>query len=227
VKVLGFAEEIIQEEEYFRKRYRKFNKRSKGFKYEKGNSNILFSAPHATAHMRDGRVKQEDAWTGGIVRCLHRITGVHIIYSTYLSVLDPNNTFDSEYKQKIASIVTRHSIDKLFDLHGMAYHDEIGRVRPHMCYGIGRRGETIISRIDLVNDLRTIMREHGIEVFECNILRAADERRVAQYASSTLKIKSMQIEIREDLRNPLVKCFPNIENFIEGLIEYVNLLKEV
>jgi hypothetical protein len=71
------------------------------------------------------------------------------------------------------------------------------------------------------------MREHGIEVFECNILRAADERRVAQYASSTLKIKSMQIEIREDLRNPLVKCFPNIENFIEGLIEYVNSLKEV
>jgi hypothetical protein len=90
------------------------------FVHELGRRPILLSAPHSTAHRRNGRVKGEEAFTSALARLIAAETNVHALYSQYLSDDDPNYEPDTPYKTYLRQIVCRHDIRFILDIHGMS-----------------------------------------------------------------------------------------------------------
>ncbi len=96
------------------------------FTYQPGELPILISAPHATAHLRQQRLKGEEEFTGALAQFLAEQTGIHALYSHYRSPGDPNWDCSSPYKQRLQEIVQSNEIRFVLDLHGMSNRYKIG-----------------------------------------------------------------------------------------------------
>ena len=96
------------------------------FSHTPGPRPILLSAPHSTAHCRNGRLKKEEGFTAAIVRYVAAHTGAHAFYSHYQSAKDPNWHKEAPYKQTLAHILNQHQIQFVLDIHGMSNRHKIG-----------------------------------------------------------------------------------------------------
>ncbi len=54
------------------------------FKYIPGQHKILFTAPHATAHIREDRIKEPDSGTGSLAVILNQLRNVPVLFTTYI-----------------------------------------------------------------------------------------------------------------------------------------------
>lgn len=90
------------------------------FVHEPGQLPVLLSAPHGTAHRRNGRVKAEEGFTSALARLIAAETGAHALYTQFLSPDDPNYEPDAPYKTALRRIVRRHGIRFVLDIHGMS-----------------------------------------------------------------------------------------------------------
>ena len=96
------------------------------FVHLKGDIPFLLSAPHSTIHLRNGRSKRADGFTGAFVQLLHQITGAHAIFASHRLPSDPNWDQYSPYKSMLARVVEQHNIQFVLDLHGMSNWYKIG-----------------------------------------------------------------------------------------------------
>ena len=96
------------------------------FRYTSGQVPVLLSAPHGAAHMRNGRLKEEDDYTSGLVRLTAEVTGAHALYAWRKSNSDPNYDPVSPYKKALRRIVRRKGIGFVIDVHGCAAYREFG-----------------------------------------------------------------------------------------------------
>ena len=91
------------------------------FTLVEGREPVIVSAPHAVTHLRGGRVKASEDFTGPIALALARATGAHAIVATRYDGVDPN--FDpyeeSAYKQALVGCVGRQGVRLVIDVHGM------------------------------------------------------------------------------------------------------------
>ncbi len=90
------------------------------FMHESGRLPILLSAPHGTAHRRNGRVKAEEGFTSALARLAAAETGAHVLYTQFMTHHDPNYETDAPYKTTLRRIVKRHGINFVLDIHGMS-----------------------------------------------------------------------------------------------------------
>jgi hypothetical protein len=96
------------------------------FRYTTGRLPILLSAPHGAAHMRNGRLKEEDDYTAGLVRLVAELTGAHALFAWCKSDSDPNYDPESPYKKALGRIIRRYGIGFVLDIHGCAAYREFG-----------------------------------------------------------------------------------------------------
>ena len=96
------------------------------FVHEAGRLPILLSAPHGTAHWRNGRVKAEEGFTSALARLAAAETGAHVLYTQFMTHRDPNHDSDAPYKQFLSQIVRQHDIRFVLDLHGMSDRHRFG-----------------------------------------------------------------------------------------------------
>jgi len=83
---------------------------------------VLVLAPHATAHMRQGKLEWADSGTGSLAEMLHELTGVPVVATTYLSPSDPNYYDDNDFKKAVADLVHRMNPVVVLDLHASHWY---------------------------------------------------------------------------------------------------------
>jgi len=96
------------------------------FQHILGHLPILVSAPHGTAHRRQGKLKGEEEYTAALAQLLAAQTGAHALFANHQSENDPNWDRHSPYKSHLASLVTAHDIRFVIDLHGMSNRYKVG-----------------------------------------------------------------------------------------------------
>ncbi|MEM7334194.1 MAG: hypothetical protein AAF490_19060 [Chloroflexota bacterium] len=91
-----------------------------------GTRPILISAPHSAIHMRNGRLKRAEGFTGALAILLSQITGAHALYINYRLPADPNWDQHTPYKTTLKRIIDAYQIQFVIDLHGMSNRHKIG-----------------------------------------------------------------------------------------------------
>ena len=82
---------------------------------------VMVSAPHSVTHVRNGRIKPSEDYTGAIALAVAKESKCHAIVATRTGEGDPNwdALESSPYKQDLCEYVRANSIQVVFDLHGM------------------------------------------------------------------------------------------------------------
>lgn len=172
------------------------------FGYVFGRLPILISAPHGAAHLRNGKLKQEDDYSAGLARLAARMTGAHAMYMRYRSSADPNFYTGVPYKAFMREVVRRNRIRFVLDLHGAAaYRDfglALGTLNGASCpderhlilsvlrkYGFQQDGPWL-SRLDLDDTFTAV----GV----------GEQETITRFASQRLHVPAAQLEINAYLR---------------------------
>jgi gamma-glutamylcyclotransferase (GGCT)/AIG2-like uncharacterized protein YtfP len=188
---------------------------SDGIHYIKGRVPVLVTAPHATAHVRMGKLKRQEFYTGALTVLLHSVTGCHALYAGRLSSLDPNYTDESPFKAKLSEIAGRSGLEFLIDIHGTG-SERPGDVFP----GVGVNREFLKGRPGSLGELGLAARSNGISLGPLDVFPAARQKTVTRFAATELSIPSMQLEINRNLRRPesAPADFVKLVNFLRDFI---------
>ena len=117
------VQEAIRTEWSLQKNYETFAKDGEDwFAVLPGTSKVLISAPHATAQMREGKLKFADAGTGALAVMLHKLVNTTVIYTTHCSPSDPNFYDDNDYKRKLEALIKEAKPSFVFDLHASHWY---------------------------------------------------------------------------------------------------------
>ncbi|MDI6906018.1 MAG: hypothetical protein QMC81_00845 [Thermoanaerobacterales bacterium] len=181
-----------------------------------GSLPILLSAPHAVKHFRraNDEPKEEDEFTGAIVRLLHDLTGCSIIHAAYADQ-DANFYDDCPYKEGLRSLVIERGIKLVLDIHGAAawrsFDIDIGSCK----------GAALLGRGDILPPLLDAFRRHEINgVFVDSVFSGCGQATVTRFASEVLCVPALQLEINKRFRDP--ENHPQeFESLIEALEDYL------
>jgi hypothetical protein len=174
----------------------------------KNNSRVLISAPHTTAHVREGKVKPAEIYTGSMAHLLQEYTGAHLIINTYKGE-DANYVEGGKYKEKIGEVIEEYDIDLIIDLHGAERERDFN-------LDIGTAdGKTV--RNNWVENLKAVFQDNGIEhVYENHTFTANHKGSVTHHTWKHYGTEAMQLEINRRFRDP--------KNNLE---EYYKMLKSL
>ncbi len=183
------------------------------FKIDKGNNNIILSAPHAYKHFRNNKIKVNENNTSKIAKILGILTNSHVIYTYKDSKNDPNYDNDSEYKKELSKYIKENNIKYLIDIHGLDknndYSLEIG------CNSYKNSSKKFIELIK-----NSFNKYYKKEILIDNKFAAKSERRISSYISDKCEnVNAIQLEINRNYRN--LKCMPIKFN------KTINALKEI
>lgn len=183
---------------------------SQTYAYQPGAHPILISAPHATAHRRDGRLKSEEAFTAAFARLLAQETGAHVLYTRYRSPDDPNWDRHSPYKSQLAQIIHQGQIHFVLDLHGMSNRHQFGIAIGTMNGRSCPRREGAIVRTLLQHQFKATTagaarRFHAIQWdrFVLNhplFTGGVANHTITRFVTESLHVSAVQIELCASLR---------------------------
>lgn len=159
---------------------------SNWFKYLPGKRMVLITAPHATAQMREGKVKIADGGTGSLAYELNKICDVPTLYTTYLSPSDPNYYDNNTFKDSLAKIIDHSHPILVIDLHASA---------PYRPYDIDLgtlKGKSITEQMK--EKITAVLREEGISNLSLNYFAAEKNQTDTKFAYNK-KTPSVQMEI--------------------------------
>ncbi|MFE8699629.1 hypothetical protein ACFYKX_03210 [Cytobacillus sp. FJAT-54145] len=183
--------------------------------YKKGSIPILISAPHATEHIRDGKVKSADIYTGSLALLLGELTNTHVVYSSRIAD-DPNYIKGGIYKDTLNKIVSENNIQYIIDLHGAAsertFDIDLGTIN----------GKSMDS--ETVDKFTAAFKANNITDITVNGTFAAEtEGTITNYSYNVLHKNSVQIEINKEYRNPR----NDIDSYYSVLNSLVNIVNEL
>jgi len=181
-----------------------------------GEMPVLLSAPHAVKHFRraNDEPKEEDEFTGAIVRVLHGLTSCHVIYAARAD-LDANFYDDCPYKEGLSNLVRESGIKLVLDIHGAAawrsFDIDVGTCK----------GAALLGRNDILPPLLDAFRRHGINgVFTDSVFSGCGQNTVTRFTSEVLGIPALQLEINKRFRDP--ENHPReFESLIKALEDYL------
>ncbi len=187
------------EEEFSVNQYDGDLSKNYGFLYHKGSIPILLSAPHSVNHIRDGRLKYADMFTGSITKIMHELTGCHIVYKTKNDGTDPNYDSieeDNDYKNTLIKIVKENNIKLFIDLHGTIESRDID-IDIGSNYGDSLNGFNALPEIIML-----ICHKHGLTNIGINkIFNADGANNISKNVGELGKIPSLQLEINRKYRD--------------------------
>ncbi|MDA2919792.1 gamma-glutamylcyclotransferase [Desulfobacterota bacterium AH_259_B03_O07] len=187
--------------------------------YLRGDLPILITAPHATAHIRMKKLKEEEISTGAISVILHSLKGSHALYTHRASTIDANFYDQSTFKEELRTIVKKFGIKLVLDIHGTSTkrNDDIYP-------GVGINREFLIGNDIYLDNLFQAAQDNNICVGGLDVFPASRQMTVTKYLARELGIPAMQIEINERLRIPYDSP-NNFERLIKFLSQFLNSIK--
>jgi hypothetical protein len=167
--------------------------------YAAGRLPVLLSAPHGAVHTRNGLPKEEDEYTAAFARLVAEMTGSHALYARRRSAQDPNWDVAAAYKDRLAEVVRRCSIQFVLDLHGASEDKPFGLALGTM-YGASC---PVQRRLILEVLRRAGYSEQGEGLSRLDVdhtFAAAGNGTVTRFASTVLQVPAAQLEINARLR---------------------------
>ena len=142
-----------------------------------GTSRALVVAGHATAHMREGRLKPEDAGTGSLAVMLNRLARSPAIYTTHQSPSDPNYYDDNDFKHALSQMLKQYEPVVALDLHASHFN------RPYdVDFGtVG--GTALLGRSGLLRLLAASLEKEGLRNFSQDFFPAARQQTITKWVS--------------------------------------------
>ncbi|MBD0296047.1 MAG: ketol-acid reductoisomerase [Flavisolibacter sp.] len=161
---------------------------TKSFEFKNGTRKILFVAGHATAHIREGKIKQPDTGTGSLAVALNKLLKVPVLYTTFLSPSDPNFYDNNEFKDTLAKIVAKLKPIFVIDLHGS------NTSRPYDIDFGTMKDSSYLNRKDLLNRLKAALKNEGLINQSQDFFSAAENQTITKFLRNK-GIPCVQLEI--------------------------------
>lgn len=190
------------------------NNNSTNYTTINGKIPILLSAPHAVKQVRDGKVKAEDAYTGGITEYLCKVCSCFGIIRTFNEADDPNidNTgLGFDYKQQILNTIRQNNIKLLLDIHGCNNSHGFD-----FCIGTNSR-KNLNGQNDILDILNIGLSYIGQTAVD-DYFKASLDGNIAKYIAQHTNIPTIQLEISSDFRKDA--------NYLEQLILSLQIIIE-
>jgi hypothetical protein len=164
------------------------------FRTLEGTSSILVSAPHATAQMREGKLKFADSGTGALAVMLNGLAKTPAIYTTRMSPSDPNFYDDNAYKQKLKEMIEKRKPKLVLDLHASHWY------RPYDIDFGTMNGQSVTGRETWLRLLAGSLTRAGFRDFSQDYFPAAANQTVTKFMHG-MGITCVQMEINETWLN--------------------------
>lgn len=192
---------------------------SSGLTFLRGEIPILVTAPHATRHLRMGKLKYQEEYTGTLSVILHALTGSYALYTHWASGVDPNFYDDAPFKSKLLKVVRKFGIGFILDLHGTRreWNDDIYP-------GVGNNREFISGNDFYLYKLQESSESNGLVLGGLHVFPASAQMTITKFVSRNLEIPAMQIEINERLRRPEGNS-SEFEKLVKFLTDYIISIK--
>lgn len=170
-----------------------------------GDVPILFSAPHAVAHIREGLLKRADLGTGGLAVALSHVTGGYALAQAGLATRDASWYANTPFRERLDQ-VSVHA-DTVIDLHGMK--DEYG---VDVCIGAGRYS---VSSLDLLAVTIEVLTDAGVSISINDPYDARRENSVTSYCQRQ-GLQALQLELSRTTRK---QDSPQAAAFAAAMVE--------
>jgi hypothetical protein len=170
----------------------------KDYEVIEGETNYLFSAPHAYPHRRPSLVKKykvHEKYTDDIVRDICRKSNSFGIYIKDKVDYDPNfHKQNNPYKKEVEKIVTENKIKNFLDIHGLC--DE------HMIDVAIYYKTRFRKSLSLAKEVVEKLDRGKLKGLNIQILRIPDNERetLTELVASKLRVPAIQIEIARYIR---------------------------
>jgi hypothetical protein len=165
------------------------------FATREGTGRVLIVAGHATAQMREGKVKRADAGTGSLALLVAELTNAPAIWTTAMSPSDPNFYDDNAFKQQLAAMIEQHHPILILDFH--ASHSS----RPYDVDFGTMNGNSLRGHDRWLQSLATTLRRDGILNLSRDYFAAAKNQTVTKFAAAH-GIPAIQLEISSTWLHP-------------------------
>jgi hypothetical protein len=159
-----------------------------------GTSSVLVSAPHATAQMREGKMKFADSGTGALAVMLHALAKTSVIYTTRMSPSDPNFYDDNAYKARLREMIASRRPKLVLDLHASHWY------RPYDIDFGTMNGQSIVGREIWLHRLADGLGRAGFRDFSQDYFAAVTNQTVTKFVH-TMGVPCVQMEINETWLN--------------------------
>ena len=183
------------------------------YEFVRGSVPVLVSAPHAVTHIRAGRIKPSEDYTGAIALAVAQTAECHAIVAARTGEGDPNwDDFpDSPYKQALCDYVRNQGIRLVIDVHGMV------AASPALLAVGSADGETVeaarkdagfdSSAAELLRDrLATWCELHDKPVVLNGHYGARHPNTVSRTVARECGVAALQIEAATQLRVPVLRA---------------------
>lgn len=168
---------ILEEDFFIKNKETNALENEKSFQIKDGTSKILIVAPHATSHIREGKIKVFDSGTGSLAIMLNDLAKTPIIYTIHLSLSDPNYYDENEFKVELAKLLEKYKPTLVIDLHAShwyrPYDVDIGTIK----------GKSFLDREDLINLLIQKLKKEGISNISKDFFPASGNETVTKFVS--------------------------------------------
>lgn len=161
--------------------------------YLPGSAPVIVTAPHASEQERDGKRKFAEPDTARIAAMLNRTVGAHAVIKPGGDLSDPNWDEQSDFRDTVVRIASRHEIRFGIDLHQMS------PTRPQDIIIGTAYGRNLLGRSDLLNTVTDALVRFGVEPVVDEIFPAAGARRVSSDVAARSGVPYIQAEMNTRL----------------------------
>lgn len=180
-----------------------------GYYVKEGNV-VLISAPHAVSQTRNGKTKFSEPQTFKLAQILQEKTGCSVIIKTENQKDDANYYENSNYRNKIASLIEQGKIKYVLDLHNLNFKRS-QQINLGTNYGFN-----VVGNFTLLNRIVQIFENNGFIVTK-DFPFVAPQNTIAGFFSKNYRVFSLQIEINSGI----CKTEKGINNLVDSLTEIV------
>ena len=188
------------------------------FLYLPGPLPVLFSAPHAVRHMRQGKAKPSDTFTGTLAVLLNYLSGCSVLVNRRNYGGDPNFDRDCEYKQFLLKILNECGTEVVLDLHGATekhgFAIDTGTLR----------GRSLGDRPEVLLNLEDCLRSYRITSLSRDYFPAIKQHTVTRFVCENTDIPAIQLEISRKYRRPYKKPV-EFCRLLAALLDFTSLFR--
>lgn len=191
------------------------------FIYDKGNLNVIVSAPHNVSQYYNGLYKKADFGSGTIVSSIKLLTDCNVIIKTKnignVFVNDNANRGSCEYKNRIAKEIKNDNIKALVDIHTLKQTRE-EEINIGINYGIN-----INNDMKLLNTIRSIAMKYRFST-SIDTPFHADKGTIASFVHDECNIIGIQLELNAKFINYNFKSqrYNDLVKMISEIVVYLN-----
>jgi len=194
-------------------------KDSSWFEYRTGSKKVLITAGHATSHMREGKIKRADGGTGSLGVELNKLMDVPVFFTKYLSPSDPNYYDNNAFKDSLAVIIRQIKPTIVIDLHCS---------HPYRPFDVDfgtMNGKSYLSRVDLLDSLKTVLKNEGLINQSQDYFAAAKHMTITKFIVGD-GVPCIQLEINANYISPDLGNInaQKTAHLLQALIRFINLV---